>query len=188
MPTRRNRTPGPLRELLEWIHAKTSSSGGSRWRRGALDLGAGGRVRLAGPAHAGADHLLEAAIPRQRHHLLDRWCPPPSGGHTANEMTADGPESLSPFAPERLPGWGGMVEAGRGPAPRKVCRAGRASTGGRRYYRRWLRRDGGTGIRVGLKNRSPSGGGGSSPPLGTSALPESHIATHVRFRGRLSAQ
>lgn len=34
-------------------------------------------------------------------------------------------------------------------------------------YRRRPRRDGGTGRRGGLKNRSPSGGGGSTPPLGT---------------------
>src|SRR5215471_11345805 len=32
----------------------------------------------------------------KRHHLLDRWCPPPSGGHTANEMTAEGPRVSLP--------------------------------------------------------------------------------------------
>ena len=48
-------------------------------------------------------------------------------------------------------------------------------------YRRRPRRDGGTGRRGGLKNRSPQGGGGSTPPLGTKPL---KCSRRVKFTRR----
>ena len=110
-----------------------------------------------------------------------------SAGHTRSTAGRCGPPTISNqftgLATVPPPRWLSVTNLKSRTASARG-EAGFAVRWRRPCYRRRPRRDGGTGRRGGLKNRSPQGGGGSTPPLGTSALFQRHFRDKPEYGNR----
>ncbi len=104
-----------------------------RFRRGKAlllseELSAGGGVSFARLLHAGANEALEILVGRHRSHPLVRpraRSPAAAPRGDAKELTMVIRE-YAPLCLVRDPGWGRVIEVGRGPAPGRLACSARA--------------------------------------------------------------